>query len=233
MNTPGQYEDPPMYYPSEESNYFIDEKANTPLILRPEQNEPGFAVASALSRGLQVPSRSRACTSGFEYPDELSHYGISKEDWTQFTQGVCDEAKLSRQQWTTVVGKGLGVMAVGGLMVGLLGAIPAIFVARLTRRRKEQQNLIWAMAGARGERLARHISQWNETVFQPSGVLIRVDLPDEYLNDMKVMDIRTRGSPERSLWEIRDKAACKARIVIIPLDGLTSTKHFSSWDNRG
>ncbi|KAJ5513765.1 hypothetical protein N7463_003317 [Penicillium fimorum] len=233
MNTSGQHGDPPMYHHSEEFNYFADEKADTPLILRPEQNEPGFAVASALSRGLQVPSRSRACTSGFEYPDELSYYSISKEDWTQFTQVVCDEAKLSRQQWTTVVGKGLGVMAVGGLMVGLLGAIPAIFVARLTRMRKEQRNLISAMAGARGEHLARHISQWNETVFQPRGVLIRVDLLDEYLTDMKVMDIRTRGSSEKSLRESRDKAALKARIVIIPLDGPTSTKHFSSWDNRG
>ncbi|KAJ5163931.1 uncharacterized protein N7500_005761 [Penicillium coprophilum] len=226
MNTPSQYENPPMYSPSEEFNYFIDEKANTPLILRPQQNEPGFAVASALSRGLQVPSRSRACTSGFEYPDELSHYDISKEDWTQFTKVVCDEAKLSRLQWTTVVGKGLGVMAVGGLMVGLLGAIPAIFVARLTRNRREQQNLISALAGARGERLARHISQWNETVFQPRGVLIRVDLPDEYLNDMKDMDIRTNRGSERSLREIQDKAASKARIVIIPLDEPTSTKHF-------
>jgi hypothetical protein len=221
MNTPGQYEDPPMYSPSEEFNYFLDEKANPPLILRPEQNEPGLAVASALSRGLQVPSRSGACTSGFEYPDELSHYDISKEDWTQFTQVVCDEAKLSRQQWTTVVGKGLGVMAVGGLMVGLLGAIPAIFVARLTRNRKEQRNLLSALAGG-SEHLARHISQWNDNFFRPRGVLIRVDLPDEYLNDMKVMDIRTSGSA-RSVKETRDKAALKARIVIIPLDGSTST----------
>ncbi|OQE46828.1 hypothetical protein PENCOP_c001G06140 [Penicillium coprophilum] len=233
MNTPSQYENPPIYSPSGEFNYFIDEKANTPLILRPEQNEPGFAVASALSRGLQVPSRSKACTSGFEYPDELSHYDISKEDWAQFTQVVCDEAKLSRQQWTTVVGKGLGVMAVGGLMVGLLGAIPAIFVARLTRNRREQQNLISALAGARGERLARHISQWNETVFQPRGVLIRVDLPDEYLNDMKDMDIRTNRGSERSLKEIQDKAASKARIVIIPLEESTPTKHIPGWDNRG
>jgi hypothetical protein len=120
------------------------------LLLAPETSEPGLATASALRRGLQVPSRSAACTSGFEYPDELAHYNISQEHWTQFTQVVCDEAKLSRQQWSTVIGKSLGTMAVGGLMVGLLGAIPAIFVGRLAKSREEQRNLISALAGAPG-----------------------------------------------------------------------------------
>ncbi|KAF9238172.1 hypothetical protein DTO027I6_7865 [Penicillium roqueforti] len=230
MNTFGHYDAPPMYSPSEEFNSTLDEKTDNPMILLPEKNEPGFAVASALRRGLQIPSRSAACTSGFEYPDELSHYGISKDHWTQFTQVVCDEAKLSRRQWTTVIGRGLGTMAVGGLMVGILGAIPAIFIARLTRNRREQRNLISAMAGARGEHLARHISQWNETVFGPRGVLIRVDLPDEYLNDMEYMDIRTSEGSARSTRKSRDKAALKARIVIIPLDGPTST---GNSDNRG
>ncbi|CDM34285.1 hypothetical protein DTO013E5_2321 [Penicillium roqueforti] len=230
MNTSGHYDAPPMYSPSEEFNSTLDEKTDNPIIFLPEKSEPGFAVASALRRGLQIPSRSAACTSGFEYPDELSHYGISKDHWAQFTQVVCDEAKLSRRQWTTVIGRGLGTMAVGGLMVGILGAIPAIFIARLTRNRREQRNLISAMAGARGEHLARHISQWNETVFGPRGVLIRVDLPDEYLNDMEYMDIRTSEGSARSTRKSRDKAALKARIVIIPLDGPTST---GNSDNRG
>ncbi|KAJ5795880.1 uncharacterized protein N7518_004420 [Penicillium psychrosexuale] len=229
MNMSEHYDAPPMYSPSEEFNSTLDEKTDNPMILLPEKNEPGFAVASALRRGLQIPSRSAACTSGFEYPDELSHYGISKDHWAQFTQVVCDEAKLSRRQWTTVIGRGLGTMAVGGLMVGILGAIPAIFIARLTRNRREQRNLISAMAGARGEHLARHISQWNETVFGPRGVLIRVDLPDEYLNDMEYMDIRTSGGSAGSVKKSRDKAALKARIVIIPLDGPTSTGNSDNW----
>ncbi|CAI7616798.1 unnamed protein product [Penicillium glandicola] len=218
MNTSEHYDAPPMYSPSEEYDFPIDEKVD-PMILQPERSEPGFAVASALSRGLQVPSRSGACTSGFEYPDELSHYGISKEHWAQFTQVVCDEAKLSRQQWTTVVGRGLGIMVVGGLMVGILGAIPAIFVARVTRNRQERRNLISSLAGARGEHLARHIAQWNETVFRPRGVLIRVDLPDEYLDDMHDMDIHASSGSMRPARKSRDKAALRARIVIIPLDG--------------
>jgi len=220
MNPPAPYGAPPAYSASEQFEQFdsvIDEKVDNPMILPPQENVPGFAVASALSRGLQVPSRSAACTSGFDYPDELAYYGVSKDHWAQFTRVICAEAKLSRQQWTTVIGKGLGTLVVGGLMVGILGAIPAIFVARLARRRQEQRNLITALAGAQGDNLARHISHWNETFFQPRGVLIRVDLPDEYLNDIEDMDVRTNGTSSRPTKKTRDKAALKARIVIIPL----------------
>lgn len=211
---------PPAYSPSDDFNYFM-EKSESPMIL-PREDEPGFATASALSRGLQVPSRTGNCTSGFEYPVELSHYGVSQDNWANFTQVVCEEAKLSRQQWTTVVGKGLGTFAVGGLMVGLFGAVPAIFVARNARRRQEQRNLVYALAGVQGERLSRHISHWNETFFRPKGILIRVDLPDEYLNDVQNMDIRTSASSLQSSSKARDKAGLKARIVIIPLDGSNS-----------
>ncbi|KAJ5960771.1 uncharacterized protein N7479_007921 [Penicillium vulpinum] len=232
MNTPEHHDVPPSYSPpsyssSERYNEFIDEKKDSPILLRPERSDPGFAVASALSRGLQVPSRSGACTSGFDYPDELLHYGISEAQWSQFTQVVCDEAKLSREQWNTVIGKGLGTMVVGGLMIGILGVIPAIFVARVTRNRKEQRNLISSLAGVRGEHLARHISHWNETVFRPRGILIRVDLPDEYLNDMEAMDVYTSGGSARAVRKSRDKAALKARIVIIPLGETTSTEQSS------
>lgn len=219
---------PPAYSPSEDFNYLM-EKSDTPMIL-PLDNEPGFASAAALSRGLQVPSRTRNCTSGFEYPEELSHYGVSQDNWADFTQVVCEEAKLSRQQWTTVVGKGLGTFAVGGLMVGLFGAVPAIFVARNARRRQEQRNLIYALAGAQGERLSRHIAHWNETFFRPKGILIRVDLPDEYLNDVQNMDVRTSASSLQSDSKARDKAGLKARIVIIPLEG--SDPSPSSQDTR-
>lgn len=124
-------------------------------------------------------------------------------------------------------------------MVGILGAIPAVFVARLTKNRKEQRNLIASLAGDRGEHLSRHIAHWNETVFRPRGVLIRVDLPDEYLNDIGKMDIRTGGgtawSPKKylSLDEAALKIALKARIVIIPLDESMATNDSSSSEDRG
>ncbi|KAJ5152574.1 uncharacterized protein N7482_009052 [Penicillium canariense] len=205
----------PPYDHSEGPDYLLDEKA---FLLPPGSDEPGQAVASTLTRGLQVPSRTSAATSGFDYPAVLTQYGISPGDWQQFTQVIGDEAKLSRQQWSTVIGKGLGTLAIGGLMIGLLGAVPAIFVARNARKRQEQRNLIAAMAGMKGERLSRDISHWNETFFRPKGVLIRVDLPDEYLGEMSKMDLHRSDRPwGRSEAEAREKAALKARIVIIPM----------------
>lgn len=220
MGTPEKYnpfDAPPPYNSSEggSSDHPLDGKV---FMFPPGSDEPGLAVASTLTRGLQVPSRTAATTSGFAYPTELLQYGISQEHWQQFTQAICDEAKLSRQQWTTVIGKGLGTLAIGGLMIGALSAIPAIFVARNARKRQEQRNLIAAMAGVQGERLSRHISHWNETFFRAKGVVIRVDLPDEYIGDMNNMDLhRSDRKWARSEEEAREKAALKARIVIIPL----------------
>lgn len=211
---------PPPYSPSKNFDHSTDEEKSGEQFFPPTQpDEPGFAVASALSRGLQVPSRTAACSSGFDYPDELSQYGISKDHWRQFTQPIRDESKLSRQQWTTVIGKGLGALAIGGLMIGFFSTIPAAFVARNAQKRQERRNLIASMAGVHGGRLPRHISYWNESFFRPRGVLIRVDLPDEYIDDMNDMDLHESDAPPQSAAKARNKAALKARIVIIPLNG--------------
>ncbi|KAJ5833959.1 hypothetical protein N7474_002270 [Penicillium riverlandense] len=208
--------DPPPTYTSSLVDFQADEKTQPPVWL-PHAEVPGFALASALSRGLQVPSRSDACSSGFDYPEELASHGITATHWAQFTQTICDEAKLSRQQWKIVIGKGLGTLAVGGLMFGFFGAIPALFIARHARRRQEQRNLVAAMAGMDSRRLARHIASWNETFFQSRGVLIRVDLPDEFLDEMDEMDVGTSRPPICGDQRAREKAALKARVVIIPL----------------
>lgn len=208
---------PPPYNPLEAFGYSTDSKSNEYLLLPEQADEPGFAIASTLTRGLQVPSRSATCSSGFDYPEELSQHQISEKEWSQFTQVIRDEAKLSRQQWTTVIGKGLGTLAIGGLMVGFFGAIPAVLVARHIRRRKEKRNLVSAMEGEQGERLAHHISSWNENFFQPRGLLIRVDLPNELLEDMKNMDLHLEGFDQFDP-RARDRAALKARIVIIPVE---------------
>lgn len=208
---------PPPYNPLEAFDDSMHSDSKEYLLLPEQADEPGFAVASTLTRGLQVPSRSATCSSGFDYPEELSQHRISEKQWSQFTQVIRDEAKLSRQQWTTVIGKGLGTLAIGGLMVGFFGAIPAVLVARHIRRRKERRNLVSAMEGEQGERLAHHISFWNENFFQPRGLLIRVDLPNELLEDMNDMDLHLEGF-EQSDPRARDRAALKARIVIIPVE---------------
>ncbi|KAJ5771570.1 hypothetical protein N7520_002099 [Penicillium odoratum] len=228
LSNQGQADALPPYDLSEDFDYAFDTKSMENLLLPEQADEPGFAVASTLTRGLQVPSRSGTCSSGFDYPEELSQHRISEKQWSQFNQVICDEAKLSPQQWSTVIGKGLGILAMGGLMIGFFGAIPAVLIARHIRRKKENRNLATAMAGEQGERLAHHISVWNETFFKPRGLLIRVDLPKELLEDMKEMDLHLEGSVTPSDSKSRDKAALKARIVIIPLDGSASTSRRGS-----
>ncbi|KKK23503.1 hypothetical protein P175DRAFT_0502531 [Aspergillus ochraceoroseus IBT 24754] len=201
----------------------------------PQPGKAGFAPENTLRRGLQVPSRSDLITSGFVYPDILANYNVSKDLWQQFASDITEEARLSNRQWTTAVGRGLGVLAVGGLMVGVLGAVPAIWVARRTRRNREEQNMI--MAANKGEdqesRLSRKIDAWNASYFKPRGVLIRVDLPWEELEDMEFMDISTSRDFHRALsanpntlkheWKMKDDqtaretASRRARIVVIPL----------------
>ncbi|OQD75764.1 hypothetical protein PENDEC_c006G01299 [Penicillium decumbens] len=208
-------EHPPPYYTSLE--YAMNEKSDTDFVLPPYPNECGFATSST-SKGLQVPSRTSACSSGFDYPNELTRYGISQEHWSQFTRAIQDKAKLSRRQWTIVIGKGLGALAIGGFMIGFLGAFPALLVTRRARERQEKRNLIAAMAGVRREHLSCYIEHWNKAFFRPRGVLIRVDLPDGYLDDIRDMDIHRSASSLLSDERAREKAALKARIVVIPLE---------------
>lgn len=199
---------------------------------------PSFTTELSLRRGLQVPSRSEYFTSGFAYPAVLAERGVSQRHWGQFTQEITKGAKLSRRQWTTTVGKGLGVLAIGGLVLGVLGAVPAFLVGRKARRNREEENFI-AAASDVGSDLSRKIKLWNETFFQPRGILIRVDLPYEALPDLAEMHLNTElppdgarddnpayASPGRSLvgrlkipseQTEREAASCRARIVIIPL----------------
>ena len=157
----------------------------------------GYASDSVLTRGLQVPSRSEYVTSGFVYPPILAQCGVSKRHWNQFTHEIMDEARMSRRQWTSTLGKGLGTLAVGGMILGVLSAVPAVVVARKARRHREEQNLIAAAAGLGDSELSRKIQLWNDTFFQPRGIVIRVDLPREESSDMGGMDISPTSSSRR------------------------------------
>ncbi|KAJ9325363.1 hypothetical protein DTO027B5_7372 [Paecilomyces variotii] len=212
-----------------------------PLIRPAESGEPGFATESALRRGLQVPTKSRHITSGFEYPTVLARYDIPEVDWARFTGEITNTAAMSRRQWTTAIGRGLGTFAVGGLLIGFMGAVPAVVVAKKVREHREQQNLAQAMSPGSTSSLPRKIELWNESYFKPRGIIIRVDLPFEDMADIDFMDVSTSEdyneqyqSRRPSLDEstglshartnsydegtARAKASRRGRIVIIPLD---------------
>ncbi|KAE8383821.1 hypothetical protein BDV26DRAFT_287237 [Aspergillus bertholletiae] len=201
---------PPPYTPS-------DTTSDTSVSTMTPQN---LAPETLLTRGLQIPSKSAYPTSGFVFPPLLAQYDITPADWERFTSEIMTTARLSGKQWTTAVGKGLGVMVIGGLMVGFLGAIPAYYVARRAQRNREEMNMIIG-----SKELRAVIDRWNGELFEPRGVLIRVDLPFEEVEQMEMMDVldKRRGvfglRREESRERMKRDAVRKARIVIIPLPG--------------
>lgn len=192
--------------------------------------EPGFAPVPSLSRGLQVPSRSYRLTSGFEYPAVLSSYDVSEEDWTRFTGEITEEAKMSSQQWRTVIGTGIGTMAIGGIMMGFFGAIPAVIAARRKRAHHETRNLAAAISPDSNSSLSHKLSTWNEDFFKPRGIVIRVDMPYD-TDSLEEMDVSSPTSsregsivsspsdskPQEPNKSLREKARTRGRIVVIPL----------------
>ncbi|GIK07636.1 hypothetical protein Aspvir_003302 [Aspergillus viridinutans] len=194
----------------------------------PPSSPPSEHTSSTLSpnRGIQIPSKHDYFTSGFAYPPFLADYDISPHHWTQFTHDLNEEVKLSPRQWATTVAKGVSVLALGGMMAGVLGAIPAVLVARKARRNREEMNLIIAASERpadtdSGSRLLKKVERWNETFFRPRGIVVRVDLPWEELDEMQGMEVLPAsryGSSRRDEQAAREDASRKARIVIIPVD---------------
>jgi hypothetical protein len=71
---------------------------------------------------------------------------------------------------------------------------------------------------SQSERLGSVVDGWNERFFEPRGVLIRVDLPFEEVEEMGMMDVWGKGKGKgKGTERERQNAARKARIVIIPL----------------
>jgi len=201
----------------------------------PQNNEPGHAPESVLTRGLQVPSKFQTVTSGFKYPQLLSSCNVSKDQWSAFTNEVKSLAKLDSSQWLTTIGAGAGTWLVGGLLIGWLSLIPAAVVGQKVRKHKEHDNLL---AAAEGGLLATCVERWNKNYFNSRGLTIRIDLPGQ-ASDMNEMDLSTSKKFKQQLngqtaftgkkqlknekkeIKSRVKAAKKGRIVIIPLNETT------------
>lgn len=199
-----------------------------------EANAPRHALVSVLSRGLQVPSRTRYASSGFAFPVILEHAGVSKEMWSEFTREISSHASMSRGQWLMAIGGGASIGFVCAGVFGPLGLLPAALVGHKVRDEKEHLN--FATAKHNGAMVAC-LKRWNDGYFSPRGLLIRIDLPGE-TEDMEVMDVSTSKLFKRypaGLMELqgplvprkdskllhkdvkaRRKATTKGRIVITP-----------------
>ena len=200
--------------------------------------------ASALARGLQVPSRRKSPASGFEYPTAVEKLGISKEDWDKFSDEVRSHANMTKKQWRKTIGAATGTIFVGALMVGFLSAVPGVIVGQKMRDRREKINF---KAASDSGALLECIERWNRDFFFQRGVAVRVDVPGS-ASDMARMDLSTsKEYRERSetasistqssslgSWSgysdtlteegrVRLKAQRRGRIVLMPLDSAAST----------
>ena len=157
----------------------------SPQFSPPVDGTPGHATESLLSRGLQVPTSRRLVSSGFPYPDVLANYRVNSADWTSFTSNITKAASMKSSDWSLALGGGVGTCLVSGLLIGWWGVIPACFVGRSIRRKRETQHL--TKARNMGD-LEDKLLIWNKDYFAPRGLLIRMDLPGESY-DIGKMDV--------------------------------------------
>ncbi|KAI4133938.1 MAG: hypothetical protein LQ347_001945 [Umbilicaria vellea] len=201
-------------------------------------DEPRGLPASVLSRGLQVPSRTRYASSGFTFPIILEDAGVSREMWTEFTKEISSHASLSGGQWLTAIGGGAGIGFVSMWVFGPLGLLPAALVGHKVRGEKEHLNFA---AAKHDGAIVACLKRWNESYFSPKGLSVRIDLPGE-TEDMELMDVSTSklfkqyptglldsqgpvGARKDSKLLYKDvkarkKAESRGRIVITPLNAM-------------
>ncbi|KAH1830624.1 hypothetical protein KXX43_006631 [Aspergillus fumigatus] len=203
-NSPPLSDPPPPYTPAASPQMPESQpEADTKHPLPPSEHRGSSSTIPPI-RGIQIPSKHDYFTSGFAYPPFLATYDVFPHHWTQFTNDLNEEVKLSPRQWATTVAKGVGVLALGGMMAGVLGAIPAVLVARKARQNHEEMNLITAASerpddtdadsGSEGaSRLSRKLKTWNNTFFRPRGIMVRIDLPWEELDEMQGMEVLPAG----------------------------------------
>ncbi|KAI9674598.1 MAG: hypothetical protein M1829_003680 [Trizodia sp. TS-e1964] len=190
----------------------------------------------ALSRGLQVPTKTRLVSSGFPYPESLQLHNITADDWARFTSEITGAAKMKLADWAVTIAGGLGVGAASGPLLHGFALIPALIVGHQVRRIREVRNLKIAMTPANGKvDLESSLLRWNEDFFAPRGVLVRLDLPGESTRDITQMDLarvkrngcsgqhfrrarKSAAAPEKMLWRDQKQAMRKGRVVIIPLN---------------
>ena len=143
-----------------------------------------------LTRGLQVPSRGKTITRGFEYPASLAQAGVTAKDWEAFNDEIRSYARMNRKQWLETVRGTAGAILVGSLMVGFLG-LGAAFLGVNMRRTRETKNIV---AAKKSGTIIECITRWNTEYFFERGLAVRVDVPGE-IDDLSNMDLSTSKTP--------------------------------------
>jgi hypothetical protein len=151
----------------------FEQQVNKELVVASfeEGSQPSIHLdPNPLSRGLQVPSRSKSPSSGFEYPAILQKFDIGKEDWKRFTNEVSSHASLTKGQWTETIGRASGAVLIGSFLVGAFSIIPGIVVGHKWRQKQEKINF---KAADESGALLECIQKWNQDFFFPRKLAVR------------------------------------------------------------
>ncbi|KAI9893735.1 MAG: hypothetical protein M1814_005951 [Vezdaea aestivalis] len=163
-------------------------------------SQPNALPNSTPSQGYVVPANSQLISHGFSYPAYLRAHNITPEQWAQFTAEIQSAARLESIDWVTTVGAGAGTFVIAGILIGWLAVVPAAFVGRAMHVRAEVGRV--REARDRGG-LEATVHGWNEAVFKPNGLLVRLDLPGERKEEIGVMEVVRENK-----WAGKDMRGC-------------------------
>jgi len=182
-----------------------------------DELHPSGSAARSSSNAVEVRSNTTLLSSGFPYPaSQLSKHNIKEADWGRFTSEVMSAAKLSSRDWTVTIASGVGVGVVAVAAIHALGFIPAYYVARNVRSKKEKKNLAMALSQTE-EGLGASLKTWNETFFAPRGLQVHIDLGDYEKSDKNKPESSAEQKTAKQEAKKAQRPSKKGRIVITPI----------------
>ena len=240
---------PPAYFEGEDI-YEDDNTRDpaTQKIFSAVENDSGHVILRQptrriLTRGLQIPSRTGCPSTGFTLPKILRQAGISKQEWKAFTHEVKHPANLRISQWMAALGRGFLI----GL-VPPFGPLIACIIWEKASRQLELENIIVAgRSGALAVCAARwneKVFQFKGLLVRidvpgQHNDMKWMDLSSSSLyqyqqstgsfssapGTVRPSALDTRRAKKELRYQMKEgnarlKAACKARIVVVPVENV-------------
>ncbi|RDW75627.1 hypothetical protein BP5796_06448 [Coleophoma crateriformis] len=161
-----------------------------------------------------ILTKTDSISSGFPFLSALYDYGVTHEQWFQFTSEIVDGAKLSFRSdllaWTT----GVVVGTISSLVI--VGPVAGYYAARPVHRKTVIKRVTSELR--LGGRLRAILMHWNETVFQEKGFRAWLELPRLSGEDQPKTDIDadlSRSALKKAKSD-REKEARRFKILILP-----------------
>ncbi|RDW82296.1 hypothetical protein BP6252_03408 [Coleophoma cylindrospora] len=161
-----------------------------------------------------ILTKTDSISSGFPFLSALYDYGVTHEQWFQFTSEIVDVAKLTFRSdllaWTT----GVVVGTISTLVI--VGPVAGYYAARPVHRKSVIKRVTSELR--LGGRLRAILMHWNETVFQEKGFRAWLELPRLSGEDQPETDFDPDLSESalKKAKSDREKESRRFKILILP-----------------